>query len=364
MIFSKDIKWKQLWSLVALHASIIIGWIAYYNYQPKLLAQYNYQDYGFFLVIAQAIILFITPPVAGWLGDRYRKRSGHRLPIIAMGISFAAMIFMTVAFTLIINPPEAFLFLLPVLIILWLISMSIFTSPALSTSELFAPSGKLPTVVAILSIVSGLLYSIEPIIVDIIDFWGAPFTFFAGGALVFVSGYYLRNSITNSTITDTVPENTVDDSGIMSYVRIFFVGLAFGLVTAVIFNILPDKIGDKFTNLLNLGWQGKAWVSVFLALSAILCIPISAWVEKTGLQKSLRIGLIFSLLLISTILSTSNTSTLLILLFMFAAAYSVLSVSALPMALTRSGLTHKVLAIGIFFSGVELPNSIIDALMY
>ena len=57
---------------------------------------------------------FITPPIAGWMGDRYRKKSGHRLPIIAMGISFAAMIFMTVAFTLIINPPEAFLFLLPV----------------------------------------------------------------------------------------------------------------------------------------------------------------------------------------------------------------------------------------------------------
>lgn len=364
MIFSKDIKWKQLWSLVALHASIIIGWIAYYNYQPKLLAQYNYQDYGFFLVIAQAIILFVTPPIAGWMGDRYRKKSGHRLPIIAMGISFAAMIFMTVAFTLIINPPEAFLFLLPVLIILWLVSMSIFTSPALSTSELFAPSGKLPTVVAILSIVSGLLYSIEPIIVDIIDFWGAPFTFFAGGALVFVSGYYLRSSITHSTITDEVPANTVEEANTMSYVRIFFVGLAFGLVTAVIFNILPDKIGDNLSGLFDLGWQGKAWVSAFLALSAVMCIPMSIWVEKIGLQKALRIGLIFSLLLISTILSSNNANTLLILLVAFAGAYSVLSVSALPMALTRSGLTHKVFAIGIFFSGVELPNSIIDALLF
>ncbi|HET7178537.1 MAG TPA: hypothetical protein VFI14_02380, partial [Chryseosolibacter sp.] len=29
-----SIQWKQLWSLAALYGSIIIGWIAYENYQP------------------------------------------------------------------------------------------------------------------------------------------------------------------------------------------------------------------------------------------------------------------------------------------------------------------------------------------
>lgn len=362
--FSRDIKWKLLWSLVALHASIIIGWIAYYNYQPKLLIQYHYEDYKFFLLIAQGVILFITPPIAGWLGDRYRQKQGNRLPIIVMGISFAAMVFMTVAFTIITNPPESFLWLLPVMIVLWLISMSIFTSPALSTSELFAPSGKMPTVVAILSIVSGLLYSLEPVIVDIIDFWGAAFTFFAGGALVLISGYSLRKSITESTIVDTINEKIVDTISWSGYGKIFVTGLAFGLVTAIIFNIFPELIDQKINNFLGMGWSGKAWISIILAISAIFCLPASIWVERTGLTKSLRLGFILCFLIISFLLNTTNPNVMTVLLFVFAIAYSVLSVSALPLALTQSGNKHKVMAIGIFFSGVELPNTVMDILMY
>lgn len=362
--FSKDIQWKQLWSLVALHASIIIGWIAYYNYQPKLLVQYHYEHYKFFLIVAQGIILFVTPPIAGWLGDRYRKKQGNRLPIIAMGISFAAMVFMTVAFTIITNPPESFLWLLPVMIVLWLISMSIFTSPALSTSELFAPSGKMPTVVAILSIVSGLLYSLEPIIVHIIDFWGAAFTFFAGGALVLISGFALRKSIVESTITDSVNERVVDTVSLMDYGKIFVTGLAFGLITAIIFNILPELIDERLDGIFGLGWSGKVWISIILAVSAVFCLPASIWVESKGLTKALRLGFIFCFLIISLLLNTNNAHVMLLLLFVFTITYSILSVSALPLALTQSGNKHKVLAIGIFFSGVELPNSVMDILMY
>lgn len=84
------IEWKQLWSLAALYGSIIIGWIAYHNYQPKLLVQFNFTDFTFLLIIVQGIILIITPLIAGKIGDRFRFKAGHRIPIISSGISFAA----------------------------------------------------------------------------------------------------------------------------------------------------------------------------------------------------------------------------------------------------------------------------------
>ncbi|HNR73944.1 MAG TPA: hypothetical protein PKM03_06950, partial [Cyclobacteriaceae bacterium] len=118
----EQIEWKQLWSLAALYGSIVIGWIAYHNYQPKLLTQFNFTEFSFALILAQSIILVITPPIAGRIGDRFRFKSGHRIPIISSGISFAAMIFMAVAFTLLGNPGEIFKWVLPVLIVLWLIS--------------------------------------------------------------------------------------------------------------------------------------------------------------------------------------------------------------------------------------------------
>jgi MFS family permease len=144
-----SIQWKQLCSLAALYGSIVIGWIAYQRYQPKLLVQFQFTDFTFLLIVAQALILTITPPIAGKIGDRFRLKSGHRIPIITAGISFAAMIFMAVAFTLFSNPGEIFKWVLPVLIIFWLIAMSIFTSPALSTMELFTPVDKLPLAMAI-----------------------------------------------------------------------------------------------------------------------------------------------------------------------------------------------------------------------
>jgi MFS family permease len=100
------IEWKQLWSLAALYGSIVIGWIAYHNYQPKLLVQFNYTQYSFWLIVVQGIILFLTPPIAGKIGDRFRFKAGHRIPIISSGISLAAMVFMAVAFTLLSNPGE------------------------------------------------------------------------------------------------------------------------------------------------------------------------------------------------------------------------------------------------------------------
>src|SRR6187551_113944 len=152
-----EIRWKQLWSLAALYASVVIGWIAYQRYQPQLLVEFHFTQFSLLLVVAEAIIVTVTPPLAGLLGDRYRAEKGHRIPIISAGISFAAMIFMAVAFTLLAHPGETFKWILPVLIICWLIAMSIFTSPALSTLELFTPVEQLPRAMALLTIIGNLV---------------------------------------------------------------------------------------------------------------------------------------------------------------------------------------------------------------
>lgn len=60
-----NIEWKQLWSLTALYASVVIGWIAYQNYQPKLLIKFSFTEFAFLLTVAQGIILVVTPPLRG-----------------------------------------------------------------------------------------------------------------------------------------------------------------------------------------------------------------------------------------------------------------------------------------------------------
>ena len=356
-----SIQWKQLWSLAALYASVIIGWIAYFRYQPKLLVQYGFTDFSFMLIVAQAIILVVTPRVAGMLGDKFRFKAGHRLPIISSGISFAAMVFMAVAFTLFTDPGEMFKWVLPVMIIGWLIGMSIFTSPALSTVELFAPVDKLPRAMAVLTIVSNLISALEPVIVDIIDYIGAPVTFMAGGLAVFLSGYALKkNSL--DLFKASGGETNDDDSVKTNYFRIFLMGIAVGLATTMLFNIFPGELQDKVGSWTGLE-NGNILIVMMLILSALVSWPASNWVSGWGLERSFALSLLFVLISIPGVIYGTNTVLILACAAVFAVTLSVLSVSSLPLVMRHSSFREKVLGVGIFFSGTALPDGIMEIIL-
>ncbi|NOT77102.1 MAG: MFS transporter [Cyclobacteriaceae bacterium] len=356
---STTIQWRQLWSLAALYGSIVIGWIAYQNYQPKLLEKFHFTEFTLFLTIAQGIILVITPPIAGKIGDRFRIKSGHRLPIITLGISFAAMVFMAVAFTLFTNPGEIFRWILPILIIFWLIAMSIFTSPALSTIELFTPIERMPKAMALLTIVGNLLYALEPVIVDIIDFLGAPLTFVTGGLIVFLSGYFLReNSLSlfkqKGVSVEAVKKDVSDEN---HWGFIFLMGLGMGLATSVMFNLFP-RVYDEL-----LGFNGKWMLVLILVVSAGLSLPLSNVVNNLGLKRSFYRGMIVIIGSMIAIFLTGSAVVVIILTAMFTVVYAVLSVSTLPLAIQLARSNEKVLCVGIFFSGVALPDAIIQTVL-
>lgn len=365
--FSREqgqIQWKQLWSLAALYGSVVIGWIAYENYQPKLLDKFQFREYGLLLTIAQAIILVATPPVAGLLGDRYRFQKGHRLPIITSGISFAAMIFMAVAFTLLSNPGEIFKWILPVLIICWLIAMSIFTSPALSTLELFTPVEKLPRAMAVLTIVSNLLYALEPVIVDLIDYLGAPLTFMAGGAAVFVSGYFLqKNSLALFRINDGREKETpVEAVSVRSKLPLIFcLGLAFGIPTSFLFNFMPGILVQQVGTVVG-SLDHKIVLVFLLLLSAVFSLPASMLTNKLGVSKSLGVSIVIVALSAALLAGASVDMLVIAMGILFTAAYAWLSVSSLPLAISLANDKAKVFCVGVFFSGVALPEGIIQAI--
>lgn len=358
---SSSIKWKQMASLLALYASVIIGWIAYHRYQPALLEAFELQKYARFLVWAQAIILIITPPIAGKLGDKYRDKLGNRLRIITLGVSFAAMIFMTVAFTLLINPGEIVLYLLPVLIVLWLFAMSLFTSPAISSVELFSPTSKLPVAVATITIVSDLLYSLEPVIVEIINFLGGALTFAVGGIIVSISGYLLRKYSLSSFVG--MEEKRPDDKTPASnMLLVLFIGLGLGLVSGLVIEVLPGMLTKSLSP--TTGIEGKWIVSMLLAFTAIFSVPASKWVQKRSLSTTLLIfyGLAFAAFM--GVAYFTNSYLIMVALLLFAVIYAVINVCSLPLALRNTSVSQKVFGVGLFFCGFEIPNSIIDILMF
>ncbi|KXK23111.1 MAG: Major Facilitator Superfamily protein [Bacteroidetes bacterium OLB12] len=356
----EQIEWKQLWSLAALYGSIVIGWIAYHNYQPKLLTQFNFTEFSFALILAQSIILVITPPIAGRIGDRFRFKSGHRIPIISSGISFAAMIFMAVAFTLLGNPGEIFKWVLPVLIVLWLISMSIFTSPALSTLELFTPIDKLPRAMAVLTIVANLIYSLEPVIVDLIDYLGAPITFICGGVVVFVSGYALKkNSLSLFSSQSQRPRAEIRfDTQRSNYLYIFFMGAALGLTTTLLFNYFPDLLQANLGHIIS--WEGKWLLVGILVVTAVLSLPASDFINRIGVYKSFWWSFLINSLTLIGLFGISSGWVTLLLLLIYTISFTLLSISSLPLAIEKANYYEKVFCVGIFFSGVALPDGMVE----
>ncbi|GAA5022763.1 hypothetical protein GCM10011506_00290 [Marivirga lumbricoides] len=354
------IKWQQIFSLLALYASVIIGWIAYHRYQPALLETFDMKGFAPALTWGKAVILILTPPLAGYLGDKYRDRLGNRLRIVTLGVSFAAMIFMTVAFTLIVNPPQSFvLYALPVLVILWLFAMSLFTSPAISTIELFSPSAQLPITVAALTIVSDLLYSLEPVIVDIIDFLGGAATFAVGGVIVSISGYLLRKSSLHTMAGEQ--EVRPDEEKPKSKMgKIVFLGIGMGLFSGIIIEVFPNYL-DILKSTIGISGQ---WISsLVLVLTAVFSIIISRWVSKKNIIKILLTGLLFAAISTVGVFTVSSHSVMLILLAAFAIFYAMVNVTSLPLALQNTSVKEKVFGVGVFFCGFEIPNSLIDVLM-
>lgn len=359
---TEKIEWKQLWSLAALYGSIVIGWIAYHNYQPKLLVQFNFTDFTFLLIVTQGIILTITPLIAGKIGDRLRFKAGHRIPIISSGISFAAMVFMAVAFTLFSNPGEVFRWILPLLIVLWLVAMSIFTSPALSTLELFTPIDKLPRAMAVLTIVANLVYSMEPVIVDLIDYVGAPVTFMIGGAAVFVSGYALKkNSLSLFTNNPTRPRAEFKfDTTRSDYKYIFFLGVAVGIPTTLLFNYFPDILQSNLSSMVTM--EGKWLLVIALFFSAVLSLPASNYVIKVGTTKSFWWSFAINSVCLILVFSAGSAIVTILTMIVFIVSFTVLSISSLPLAIERANYFEKVFCVGIFFSGMALPDGIVEAI--
>jgi MFS family permease len=359
---SEAIEWRQLWSLAALYGSIVVGWIAYHNYQPKLLEQFHFTDFNFLLMVIQGIILVITPPIAGRMGDRFRFQQGTRIPVISTGISFAAMIFMAVAFTLLGNPGEVFKWILPLLIVCWLIAMSIFTSPALSTLELFTPVDKLPRAMAILTIVSNLLYSLEPVIIDLIDYLGAPITFMVGGIAVFFSGLALKKNSIRLFNHATKPKTEIKlDTQKSSYPYIFFLGTVLGLSTTVLFNYFPEILESSFSSFSG-SLAGKWILVLILVFSTVIILPVSTWVNHRGVEKSFWISAVVNLTCLIGVVSFSQPIVSVILVAVFTVSFTSLSVSSLPLAIARANYYEKVFCVGIFFSGVALPDGIVEAI--
>jgi hypothetical protein len=349
--------WNQIYSLMALNAAIVISWIAYHNYQPKVLQLFNFTELSFFLVVAQAAILVFIPVVAGWFGDYMIKKNGNYFIVTTVGISVTAMVFMCVAFvvgsTNMVNLTAA----LPVMIVIWLISMNIFHSPANSMLDLFAPARRLPAAMAMMVLTTDLLYAFEPIVVNLVDWMGPVVTFAFGGVLLIITGYVFRKTTQNVNLTRASEEADAKESNFMAVVG---TGLVFGLVYAVVKNYMGEWLISKSD--IDLPYTSGIFVSLVLITAAIAAWPLSFQVDKIGLSKAVAIGLIGATVSLGLVYFIPMEYPALVCALLAGIFLSLASVAAFPFALHNLSAKSITIGTGIFFGCFELAEGIISIL--
>ncbi len=355
--------WKQIWSLIALNAAIVISWIAYHNYQPQLLDQFNYNGYESFLHKAKLLILLIVPPLAGFVADRFYKPNDKRIPLVTSGVSFTALVFMVVASTIGANPIFDLSLYLPVMLVIWLISMNLFYAPALAMLEKFVPRAQFAVVMGLYVLSTDLVYALEPAIVLLIEALGAPITFVFGGTIVLVTGIWFGQNFKSwSKLSDDHKKRfEPGEEGVKGIQPLKIWGLAFlfGVVFAYLINILPNQIELKLIRADIGDYTGEVIVSAFLLITAFSAWVLSKRIDENNIKNTFIISFVLATVFFVISAYLKEVAALFPLLLAIP-ALALLSVCAFPMAMNKAGLKHKMLAAGLFISGAEFPDSFME----
>jgi MFS family permease len=360
---TEGIRWRQVGLLLLLEAAVAISWIAYHEYQPEILEQFGFSSYALEFAILQAVVLIVTPPIAGQLSDNIRNRGGNRLPIINIGVSLVSMIFMCVAATIYWEPTGWMVFLVPVFVTFWLISMNLFRSPAISLVETFVPQAKLATAISVFVLVFDLIYALEPSIVDLIQWIGAPVTFAAGGMLVFISGFLLMRSFKQYDFDESQAEfNNDTEDGQSDFWRVISIGLGYGMVLTGIFKLLPYQLSQEYAWISDYDVNANFLVSGIVGLSAFTALWLGRNPERIGLKKMLRIGFNLSLLALALLMLMNDVVSFIIGAIVLVFSFAMLSVSALPTVFYKLSAKQTVLGVGLYYSAIEIFAGLGDIL--
>ncbi|HWZ22708.1 MAG TPA: MFS transporter [Cytophagaceae bacterium] len=359
------VNWAQIWSLAGLNAAVVISWIAYHNYQPKVVEGFGLKELSFFLVVAQAFVLVVIPPIAGIIGDYMIKKNGKRFIVFTVGAGVTAMVFMAVASLVQIGPTPEVKMILPVMIVIWLISMNIFHSPANSMLDLFAPSSELPMVMAVITMTTEMLYALEPIVIDLVDYLGGTLTFVTGGVLLVVSGFFFlraTKSISNEEISKG--HTSVGSLRKNNYFSVILVALTFGVITAFIMEHFPLILTQKLPSYKSELFGGKYFSSLILGVAALMALPASKLIGKIGLIQSIVMSTIVASLSIIAILFGQNQGLIIVMCLLLASAYSLLSVSAFPFTLRNLSARNITFGVGLFYGFHEFASGLFTIMLF
>lgn len=360
---TSSLKWREVYSLAALNAAVVISWIAYHEYQPILMENLGITHLLDFLIISKAIILVTIPPIAGWLSDKILQKNGKYLIIFTVGIGATAMVFMVVATLVGTAHIMDVSSIVPFMIVVWLISMNLFISPANSMIEAFAPVQQLPIVVGVLFLVTELLYALEPVVVALVTFFGDTLTFVVGGLLISVTGYIFHRVSRQEVMqrkSELIEHDRVKHQTPISYLAIIVVGLFLGLGKAFLVEFLPEHFSTRFPGFTE--YEGYISFGI-LGLCAISGFLISKRIAKADLKNVIISSFIVLAIGVIAIIFSNDPYLTIVAALIIGAGFTMANISGLPYVIRHLSVRHVTYGVGIYIGASEVLTGLFEYLL-
>ncbi len=358
-MMSGRVLWPQVWGLASVQGAIALTWVVYNLYLVDLLTQFNFPaSWATGLLVLENILAALIEPITGNFSDGLQHRMGTRFPFIALGVVLASMFFLGIPLVWVFVGPEGLMrWVLPITLVAWAMAMTLFRSPALSLLGRYAFRSQLPQAASILTLVGGVAGSLAPLAGSLILQMGPVITFSIGSFTLLGAAAVLRAVGPNQSIspTETVAQSTLDRPtlSIRRLSLVFGTGLGVALGLRLLMQMLPAVLAAQVPNLN----RGLVMGSIFIAL-AVAAIPAGTFVSRAGTRVSMVVGLgLMALLNLLTLFSSS-----LFLAFGIAIsiglAFSIVSNTTIPFALSMVPDHKAGLGTGMYFSGGAVALSL------
>lgn len=346
---------SHVWALALLNGANVFGFIAYHKVQPTVLGLFEFSNLVLFLGIIQAVIGLIMNPLMGWIADKHRTLTNKAFNLVGIGVNFAGVVFVTVAIgaTASENPTIHGILrpIVPVLVILWLIAMAVFNSPAMSLLTAFAPPEKTMQVYISFAMVDILLFALTPYIEQVVDALPLGLVFFLGG-LVLWSAYRLLRAMAPSIPALAADAPQTPNLGANLFL-VFGLGMLITFISKLPLAAVPLFLAPGFAQL-GITNMGVVLLVVF-GISIALSIPLGNKIKKGNLPLLLvTIGV--SLLLPVLAYYMPNGAVAIVVALGLSVCSVLIKLNSIPLVFTRVKPANGGLGIGMYFAGVALAG--------
>jgi hypothetical protein len=356
------ISWPLVYALSGLQVVVTIAWMAYADFQPKLLEGFALTALASPLAIYLGLTGSILAPLVGSLSDRVARRSGDRIPVIASGGLLAGATFVAVASTAIAQPVGVLRYVLVGLIGLWVAAMTVLQAPALSLLPQSASSRDWPLVASPLVVATVLPAALWPFVRQSLDRLGGPSVFVATGVVLVIATLALRR--VSTVPTATAPANRGVALRGLSGARIarWVVAFALGVVSAVVTLLASTVVPGILAGSLGSGDAARGLLrAVPLGASALLAPSLARFAVASGKWTALGASVVTAVLCAAAAPLCGSVFAAVIVALLIGGALAVYLDSALPVAFELLPSDAFGLAAGLYLGGAFAGSRLLFA---